>query len=150
MILACEGCGKNPHNLQVPFKKFRMDLGFEYRNSDQDEEKSDPDNDDEDDKDVILVEDADQPRTSGTQRKVAAAVEKGMNDNQLVPYFNRYLLLLREQNLQKKTYSEEQLHEYITELFDSLEYKNDESEGRLTYKFYLAAVDLKLFYFKVN
>jgi hypothetical protein len=137
MILACEGCGKNPHNLRVPFKKFRMDLASEYLNSNKDEEKSDPDDSDGDDKDVVLVEDADQPQTNGAQRKVAAAVEKGMDDNQLVPYFNRYLLLLREQKLQKKTYSEEQLHEYITELFHSLEYKNDESDGRLTYKFYL-------------
>jgi hypothetical protein len=92
-----------------PLKKSRMDYGSssEY-----------------DDDDVKVIED-----TKNSQKK-AAAVEKGMDNNQLVPYFNRYVLLMRYQRQGKKAFGEEQLHDFIAELFHSLEYKNDQSDGK--------------------
>jgi hypothetical protein len=120
--------------------KLRMNSDNESSGSDNAEEKSD----DYDVEDVVLDEDADTPQANGTQNKVAAAVEKGMDDDQLVPYFNRYILISREQRLQKKTFTEEQLHDFIAELFDTLEYKNDESEGKLTSD----SIHLKLFYLR--
>jgi len=100
-----------------------MDFPDEYASSEHD------DNSDDDD-DVIVVEDTPKLLTKDTQRKVAAAVEKGMDNNQLVPYFNRYILLMRDQQQGKQTFSEEQLHNFITDNFHSLEYKNDQSDGK--------------------
>ncbi|CAF4640562.1 unnamed protein product, partial [Rotaria magnacalcarata] len=40
-------------------------------------------------------------------QKLASAVEKGMDNNQLVPYFNRYILILSDQQHQKKSLAEE-------------------------------------------
>jgi len=135
-IPSCEGCGSNPYGIPGAFKKFRPNLNdylsggnYDYPSSGND----DDDDDDDDKKDVILMEGAEQPQTKTTQEKTAAAVEKGMEDKQLVPYFNRYILLMRDEKQQKKSFSEEQLHEYITELFNSLQYKNDQSEGQLTF-----------------
>ncbi len=107
-----------------------MDFDDKYDNSNKD------DNDHDDDDDVIIVENVDQSQIQGTSQKTAAAVEKGMDDKQLVPYFNRYILLIREQQQQKQWSSEEQLHDLITDLFHSLEYKNDESDGKIKEKFY--------------
>jgi len=100
-----------------------MDFPDEYASSEHD------DNSDDDD-DVIVVDDTPKLLTKDTQRKVAAAVEKGMDNNQLVPYFNRYILLMRDQQQRKQTFSEEQLHNFIADNFHSLEYKNDQSDGK--------------------
>jgi len=107
-----------------------MDFDDEYDNSNND------DNDHDDDNDVIIVENVDQSQIQGTSQKTATAVEKGMDDKQLVPYFNRYILLIREQQQQKQSSSEEQLHDLITDLFHSLEYKNDESDGKIKDNFH--------------
>jgi hypothetical protein len=72
-----------------------------------------------------------------TQQKAAAAVEKGMGDDQLVPYYNQYILLMRDQEQQKQSFSVEQLQEFIMELFNSLQYKNDQSDGKIRKKFSL-------------
>ncbi len=130
IFLVCEGCGKNPYDLPGPFKRPRMDFKDEYDDNEDDDKEHD------DDDDVIIVENVEQSQTQSTSQKVAAAVEKGMDDNQLVPYFNRYILLIREQQQQKQSSTEEQLHVLITELFHSLEYKNDESDGKIKEKFH--------------
>ena len=113
IVLVCEGCGKNPYDMGGTTKKFRSDF-----------------DDDDDDDDVIMVENAEQSQTKTTEKKAAAAVEKGMDNSQLTPYYNRYILLLRQQQQSKQTFMEDQLHEFLTELFYSLEYKNDQSDGK--------------------
>lgn len=82
------------------------------------------------DEDVFVTEYTKKSQSKDTQQKAAAAVEKGMDNIELVPYFNRYILLMRDQRQQKQTFREEQLHDFIMDLFQSLEYKNDESNGK--------------------
>ncbi|CAF3865774.1 unnamed protein product [Adineta steineri] len=110
-IQICEGCRKNPYNVHDSPKKFRPDSGD----------------------DVIIVEDTEKSQTKPIEEKAAAAVEKGMDNKQLVPYFNRYILLIRDQRHQKQTFTVDQLHEFLTELFNTLEYKTNQSEGQLTF-----------------
>jgi hypothetical protein len=57
-----------------------------------------------------------------------------MDDRQLVPYFNQYILLMREQRQQKQESTVEQLYDLINDLFHSLEYKNDQSDGKIKEK----------------
>jgi hypothetical protein len=110
------------------FKRFRPD----FLNQDFDDNKSEHDDDD----DVILVEDAEQPKVKDKEEKKAEAVEKGMEDHELVPYYNRYIILIRDQRQQKRTFTEEQLHEFIIELFHSLQYKNNQSDGKILEELY--------------
>ncbi len=115
-----------------------MDFGDEYDDSENDDNKS---NDDDND-DVIIIDDAERAQSKSTQQKTATAVEKGMTDNELIPYFNRYIRLMREQRQEKATFSEEQLHDFLTDVFNSLEYKNDESNGKIKEKFSLINIIL--------
>jgi hypothetical protein len=120
-FLACEGCRKNPYNMEGPFKRARMDHYNDYDNNEHD-----------DDDDVIIIENAVQSQQKSTQQKTATAVEKGMDISQLVPYFNRYILLMREQRQQNQSSTEEELHDLLTDVFHALEYKNDESDGKIS------------------
>ena len=106
--------------------RFLANLSAEYAVSDNDDNQSDHD----ETEDVVLMDDGDLPQTNTTQTKAAAAVEKAMDDNQLVPFYNRYLLLLRDLQQKTQTYTERHLHDFLAELFHSLQYKNNESEGK--------------------
>ena len=61
-----------------------------------------------------------------------------ISDNQIVldsdllqvNRFDEYINILNEQRQQKKLSSDKQLHEIISKLFHSLQYKNDQSEGK--------------------
>ncbi|CAF2695270.1 unnamed protein product [Rotaria sp. Silwood2] len=131
-IPTCQGCGQNLYDLRRLFKHFGMDLDKKSPSDEYDDNKfnRDDDDDDDDDMDVAMVENTDESQKKGPSGKAAAAVEKGMDDNQLVPYFNRYLLLLRDQQQQQsQLLTLEYLNDCMTELFTTLEYKNDESDG---------------------
>ncbi|CAF4205421.1 unnamed protein product [Rotaria sp. Silwood2] len=134
-IPTCQGCGQNLYDLRRLFKHFGMDLDKKSPSDEYDDNKfnRDDDDDDDDDMDVAMVENTDESQKKGPSGKAAAAVEKGMDDNQLVPYFNRYLLILREQQQQSHLLTLEYLNDCMTELFTTLEYKNDESDGQLTF-----------------
>jgi hypothetical protein len=60
-----------------------------------------------------------------------------MEDVKLEPYYNQYILLMRDQKQLKQSFSVEQLQEFIMELFNSLQYKNDQSDGKIRKKFSL-------------
>ncbi|CAF3439057.1 unnamed protein product [Rotaria sp. Silwood1] len=129
----CQGCGQSLYNFRGLFTNFNMDLDNRYPNDESDDNKSN-DDDDDDDQDVIMVDNTEESQKKGPSGKAAAAVEKGMDDKQLVPYMNRYLLILREQQQQQsQSFTLDYLNECMTELFNTLEYKNDESDGQLTF-----------------
>jgi hypothetical protein len=100
-----------------------------YSTSDNDdiEEKHD---DDDDDDDVIMGDDNNESQTTHKQGRQVQAVEKGLNDEQLIPYFNRYILILQDEKQQTKRFTNEQLHDYLTSLFQSLEYSNEQPDGK--------------------
>jgi hypothetical protein len=114
--------------MQGLLKRLRTDYSNQYDDSEKDDDKSDHDDDD----DVVLIQDAEQPKLKDKEEKKAEAVEKAMETSELKPYYNRYILLMRDQRLQKKTFTEEQLHQFIIELFHSLQYKNDQSDGKIS------------------
>jgi hypothetical protein len=88
-----------------------------------------PEHDDDDD--VVLIENAEQTTVKDKkEEKKAEAVEKPMENHELIPYFNQYILLMRDQRLQKKTFTEEQLNGFIVDLFQTLQYKTDQSDGK--------------------
>jgi hypothetical protein len=137
IFLVCVGCGNNPYETDNPLKRLRTNNFASLFDIEQDDDDDDdkPDVHDDDD-DVIIVENAEQPKIKDKEEKKAEAVEKGMENHELIPYFNQYILLMREQRQKKKTFTEEQLHDYITDLFTSLQYKNDHSDGKIKRKFY--------------
>ena len=110
---------------------FRANYLNPYANGESDDDNDDDMHEHDDDNDVILVENAEQPKVKDKEEKKAEAVEKPMENHELTPYYNRFILLMRDQRLQKKTFSEEQLHEFIIELFQSLQYKNNQSDGKI-------------------
>ncbi|CAF3783268.1 unnamed protein product [Rotaria sordida] len=126
-IPICQGCGQNPNELPRLFTNF----GTDSDNEDVSDEHEDDDNDDDDD--VIMVENTEESQKQGSSGKAAAAVEKGLDNSQLVPYFNQYLLILRDQQQQCQSLTIDYLNDCMTELFNKLEYKNDESDGQLTF-----------------
>lgn len=113
--------------------------GFGGKDDDDDDDDYNDDYNDkkahDDDDDVVIGDDAAQSKTTNnTQKKQAAAVEKGMDDRQLVPYFNKYILLMKEQRQGKQTSTEDQLHDLINDVFHALEYKCNDSEGKIQKK----------------
>lgn len=68
------------------------------------------------------------------KRKPIEAVEKAMTDKEVNTYYNQYLAILKEQRQQTKISSEKQLHSMLAELFHTLQYKNEQSEGQLVFR----------------
>jgi len=74
------------------------------------------------------------PQNKDKKRKPIEAVEKPMTDNEIKSYYNQYLSVLKDQRQQTKNLSDKQLHEIILQLFNSLQYKNEQSEGQLVFR----------------
>ncbi|CAF3082120.1 unnamed protein product [Rotaria socialis] len=131
-IRICEGCGENPSDTNGLFTNFPMDYNNETIGDQNNNRKSDFDSDDSGNE-VLMLDNTHKSQKNDEPQKIASAVEKGMDNNQLVPYFNRYILILSDQQHQKKSFAEEFLYECMTDIFESLEYKNDQSDGQLTF-----------------
>ena len=147
-ILVCNGCGSNiPEPIKLP-RGLPIDDFLRYIQAQGREDGSDGDdfnNDDEDDRDgdkkdddddVMIIPDAEQPQIKDKEGKKAEAVEKAMADHELVPYHNRFILLMKDQTQHKQSCSVEQLNEYFADLFYSLQYKNDQSSGKIPSGFF--------------
>ena len=61
--------------------------------------------------------------------KVIEAVEKPMNDAELISYYKKYISVLKEQRQQKQLLTKTKLHEIILQLYRSLQYKHEQPEG---------------------
>lgn len=96
---------------------------------------------------MVIIPDAEQPETKSKDEKKAEAVEKPMEEKDLTPYYNRYILLMNDQRQRKESCSKEQLHDYLTDLFHALQYKNDESNGNITFS---RSTKLSRFLLQVN
>ncbi|CAF1325124.1 unnamed protein product, partial [Adineta ricciae] len=123
-IRTCGGCKNSPYKMNVDFmqllRNFNMNLLAGINDDSADNESTGEEADDND-------------RDSGMASGALGPVEKGINDDELQPYFNRYILLMKDQQKKQQTLKVENLHQYIIELFNSLEYKNNQSKGQLTF-----------------
>jgi hypothetical protein len=112
---------------------------YEFHSDHDSAKRSYSDDDDHDDDDEDYYDDADayeisMPQNKDKKRKPIEAVEKAMTDKELKSYYNQYILILKEQRQQTKSLSDKQLHEILAQIFHSLQYKNDQSEGQLVYR----------------
>ena len=57
-----------------------------------------------------------------------------MTESELISYYNQYMLVLKEQRQQIKPSTDKHLHEILSQLFHSLQYKNEEPEGQLVFR----------------
>ena len=117
-----------------PSKRIRMEdfaRFFQFAANEDDSDHEEPD----DDNDVVIIPGVEQAKTKDKEERKAEAVEKPMEDRDLIPFYNRYILLMKDYKQQKKSCTDEQLHEYLTDLFNSLQYKNDESDGNNQHSF---------------
>ncbi|CAF2672897.1 unnamed protein product [Rotaria sp. Silwood2] len=121
-VRVCEMCGHEFDADNNPSKKPRVDKS-------EDEEEEEEDDDDIYGSDNEFYEPS-MPQSKDKKRKSIEAVEKPMNDNELKSYYNQYISVLKEQRQQTKKISDKQLHEIILQLFHSLQYKNEQSEGK--------------------
>jgi hypothetical protein len=113
--------------------EFNIDNDSSKRSlSDEDENEED----DYDDYNDVNDESFEMPMSQNKdkKRKPIEAVEKGMTDNELKSYYNQYISILKEQQQQTKNFTQKQLHEIISQLFHSLQYKNEQSEGQLIFR----------------
>ncbi|UJR29156.1 hypothetical protein I4U23_010370 [Adineta vaga] len=124
-IQLCDGCKKSPYNIGNQLRQILGNLNLNLLNNVAD----DNDDDDENNNDDLLFDD----NFMQVESKAPTIVEKGMDDDELLPYYHRYILLMRDEQRNKQTLKEENLHQYITELFHSLQYKNDQSDGQLRF-----------------
>jgi hypothetical protein len=74
------------------------------------------------------------PQNKDKKRKPIEAIEKPMTDNEVKSYYNQYISVLKDQRQQTKNISDKQLNEIISQLFNSLQYKNEQSEGQLVFR----------------
>lgn len=131
-ILVCNGCGNDiPERIKLPRGILFEDLYRYIQARGGVNDSDDDENENDDDNDVVIIPDAEQPETKTKEEKKAEAVEKPMEEKDLTPYYNRYILLMIDQRQHKESCSKEQLNEYLTDLFHSLQYKNDESNGNI-------------------
>lgn len=104
--------------------------------SDDDDDNNDNDddiyNDNEDD--YFDAPEMSMPQNKDKKRKPIEAVEKAMTDKELKTYYEQYISLLKEQRQQAKLSSEKQLHALLAQLFHSLQYKNEQPEGQLVFR----------------
>lgn len=104
----------------IPSKKFRPDSHKGYRHS-KEEYKSHKG--DESNETLML-------NSKDTKQKPVAAVEKPMSDDELKTYFNEYISVAKEQRQQQIISSDAKLHEIIFKLYQSLQYKVEQPEGK--------------------
>lgn len=93
------------------------------------------DNDDDDDDDVVVPDNKEQTQTKTDvkESKKADAVEKPMDEKQLNQFYNEYILLMKDQKQEKHAFTREKLCDILHELFNSLQYQPDQSDGQLTF-----------------
>jgi hypothetical protein len=136
LLLACEGCKDKFVQTNQSLKRPREEIHEDRTPIDNNDDDGDEDEDEEDDGDNYRDafeydnEEIRMPQSKQTERKPVEAVEKPMSDDQLISYFNRYILILQQQRQQISTLSDKQLHEVILELFNTMEYKNDTPDGK--------------------
>lgn len=127
-VLVCSGCGASIPQMINPSKRFRVEDFARLFQFGADENDSDHEEQDDDD-DVVIIPGVEQTKSKDKEERKAEAVEKPMEDRDLVPFYNRYILLMKDCKQQKRSCTDEQLHEYLTDLFNTLQYKNNESDG---------------------
>lgn len=104
------------------------------RSHSDDEDDDDAYIDNDDDDDYVDAPEMPMSQSKDKKRKPIEAVEKPMTDKELKSYYEQYISLLKEQRQQAKLSSEKQLHTILTQLFHSLQYKNEQPEGQLVYR----------------
>ena len=119
--LECEMCGYR-FSEGSPNKKFKQD-------DEEEEEEAEDDDDDNDEEEDYYFNSFSTLQNSNAKRKPIEAVEVAMNENELRSYYDQYIQVLKEQRQQTKVFSDEQLHGFIRQLYQSLQYKHDEPEG---------------------
>ncbi|CAF1364450.1 unnamed protein product [Adineta steineri] len=126
-ITVCAMCGHEFDLDNSVVKKLRTS-DDDSDEKDDEEEDEDEDEDDYDDFELPM------PQNKNKTQKIIEAVEIAMNEDELQSYYNQYISVLKEQRQQTKTFSDQQLHEIVTQLFNSLQYKHEQPEGQLIYK----------------
>jgi hypothetical protein len=108
---------------------------YEFNDDDDSSKRSLSDEDDDDgDEDYFDVHEMSMPKSKDNKRKPIEAVEKAMNDNELKSYYNQYMSILKEQRQQTKPSTDKHLHQILSQLFHSLQYKNEQPEGQLIFR----------------
>lgn len=123
-LLVCEAC---EHEFNIPDDTSKRSLS-------DDEEQEDDDEDDYTNFDDDDMYEMPMPQNKDKKRKAIEAVEKAMTDDELRSYYNEYISVLKDQRQQTRNFTDKQLHEIILQLFHSLQYKNEQSEGQLVFR----------------
>jgi len=122
-LLVCKICGHEFDGDNGSSKKFRASKDEDEEEEEEEEEEQEDYGDD----DLYVLS---MPQNKDKKQKTVQAVENPMDDNELESYYNRFMSVLKEQRQQTKTFSDTQLHEMISQLFHSLQYKNEQIEGK--------------------
>lgn len=133
ILLVCAGCGKNPTDTIDLANNFPMSNHYAVNNNSNN--KSTYKND-RGSNEIIRGNNAEKSQENSTPEKQSFAAEKGLSDDQLVPYYNQYILILRDQQQKKQSFTNEYLNDCMQELFQSLDYKYDQPTGK-QYKYFL-------------
>ena len=112
MILVCEYCGFNFADHSQPKRKFRL-----------------PSHDNEDSRSEHSKKDSRATATASKSDKPIDAVEQAMSDDELNSYYETYMKLALEQRKSKLKTSLRDLQHLIDKLYNSLQYKNEQSDG---------------------
>lgn len=136
LCLVCESCQYDFNGTNDSTKR---SLSDDEQEEDGNEDEGEEDDDDDDGDDYGLFGDDDvyetpMPQNKDKKRKAIEAVEKSMTDEELTSYYNQYLSILKDQRQQTQNYNDKQLREIISQLFKSLQYKNETSEGQLSFR----------------
>ena len=123
-FLVCEICEHD----------FRADSDLSKRSHSDDEAEEDEEENYVDDDDYFDLPRMSMPQNKDKKRKPIEAVEKAMTDSELKSYYKQYISILKEQRQQTKPSTDKHLHEIITQLFNSLQYKNEQPEGQLIFR----------------
>lgn len=121
-VLACVSCNATFVRRAELLKRFLQELNV-------DDESSGSDNDDDD---VVITDTKEetQTKTDVKESKKADAVEKPMDEMQLNRFYNEYILLMKDQKQEKHAFTQEKLGDILHDLFNSLQYQPDQSDGK--------------------
>jgi hypothetical protein len=115
--------------------EFNIDNDPSKRSPSDEEEDDDEENYDDDAYfDIDETYEVSMPQNKDKKRKPTEAVEKAMTDNEVKSYYNQYISVLKDQRQQTKKFNDKQLHEIISQLFHSLQYKTEQPEGQLVFR----------------
>ena len=114
-VLVCQGCRGIPYDLSKLFPMF---------NNENDQPMMDDDDD-------VMVDNPEGSQEGDSSNTMPTIIEKDMDDERLQSYYNEYILLLKDkQQKENGLHTKEHLYETMTELFNFLEYKYDQSNGK--------------------